>query len=150
MLCRKRLAFKTATFAADHVAYLQLILLHSQAVSVVVSLSFQHPLVLIFIQLAGIIEQFGKFKRLINPGLNFINPCSEQIRYVDMKINILTPGQNACITKDNVKVTVSSSIAYRITNPLKAYYILGGQLNHALSQSTYSSIRNVIGESILD
>ena len=29
------------------------------------------------------------------------------------------------MTKDNVKVTIDSSIAIRITNPIISYYILG-------------------------
>ena len=49
-----------------------------------------------------------------------------------MRIQILTPGVNYCITKDNVKVTISSSLAYRIINPIQAHYVLGGQLQHAL------------------
>jgi len=31
-------------------------------------------------------------------------------------------GQHATITKDNVKVNIKMSIAYRITNPVIAYY----------------------------
>lgn len=95
--------------------------------------------------IAGIVEEFGKFSRLINPGFNMINPCTEEVKEVDMRIRILSPGVNQCITKDNVKLTVSSSIAYRVTNPILAYYLLGNQLNHALIESTQSSIRNIIG-----
>lgn len=62
-----------------------------------------------------------------------------------MRIRVLTPGVNYCITKDNVKVTISSGIAYRISNPIQAYYILGSQLQHALVEATHSSIRNVVG-----
>lgn len=100
--------------------------------------------------LAGIVEEFGKFSRLINPGFNMINPCTEEIREVDMRIKIITPGANYCITKDNVKLTISSSIAYRVVNPIQVYYILGNQLNHAIVEATHSSIRNVIGETVLD
>jgi regulator of protease activity HflC (stomatin/prohibitin superfamily) len=67
-----------------------------------------------------------------------------------MRIKMLTPGINICITKDNVKVTISSAIAYRITNPIQVNYILGLQLNHALVEATHSSIRNIVGESNLD
>lgn len=62
-----------------------------------------------------------------------------------MRIKILTTGSISCITKDNVKVTVMSSIAYRITNPIQAYYILGNRLNNALVEASHSSIRNIIG-----
>ena len=74
-----------------------------------------------------------------------INPCTEEVREVDMRVRIINPGANYCITKDNVKLTISSSIAYRVINPIQVFYILGSQLNHALVESTHSSIRNVIG-----
>lgn len=44
---------------------------------------------------------------------------------MDMKINILNLGQHATITKDGVKLTIDASIAYRITNPIISFYILG-------------------------
>ena len=28
-------------------------------------------------KVAGIVEEFGRFKRLLKPGFNLINPCSE-------------------------------------------------------------------------
>jgi regulator of protease activity HflC (stomatin/prohibitin superfamily) len=74
-----------------------------------------------------------------------INPCTEEVREVNMKIQLINPGINQSITKDNVKLTISSSVAYRVINPILAYYILGNQLNHALIESTHSAIRNVIG-----
>ncbi len=49
-----------------------------------------------------------------------------------MKIRILTPSPNYCMTKDNVKVTITSCIAYRVINPIQVFYVLGAQLNHAL------------------
>lgn len=62
-----------------------------------------------------------------------------------MRIKILTPGNNLCITKDNVKVTIASSLAYRINNPIQAYYVLGNQLQHALVEATHSGLRNIVG-----
>lgn len=67
-----------------------------------------------------------------------------------MKVEIITPGPSICITKDNVKVTISSSIAYRVVNPIVVKYVLGGQLNHALVEATHAGIRNIVGESLLD
>jgi regulator of protease activity HflC (stomatin/prohibitin superfamily) len=49
-----------------------------------------------------------------------------------MRIKLLTPGANYCITKDNVKVTITSCVAYRVINPIQVYYVVGAQLNHAL------------------
>lgn len=106
--------------------------LHCVVVSVAVCMSCPLPLVNSMWYLAGIIEEFGKFKRLINPGFNMINPCSEDVREVDMRIKLLSVGINHAITKDNVKVTITSAIAYRVVNPIQVYYILANALNRAL------------------
>lgn len=42
-----------------------------------------------------------------------------------MRINILNLGKNVTMTKDNVKLTVDASVAYRVTNPVIAFYVLG-------------------------
>ena len=41
-------------------------------------------------------------------------------------------GTGQYITKDNVKVSVRSSLAYRITNPVISTYVLGDNLRAAL------------------
>ena len=70
-------------------------------------------------------QEFGQFKRLLTPGFNLVNPCSEEIVEVDMKIKLVSIKKYEFITKDNVKVTVKSSVAYRIVNPIIAQYKLG-------------------------
>ena len=69
-------------------------------------------------------EEFGKFKRLLKPGFNMINICSEEVGTVDLRIKLLPTGQHPTITKDNVNVSVKASIAYRITNPILSYYVI--------------------------
>lgn len=71
------------------------------------------------------IESFGKFSRLLRPGFNRINPCSEEVREIDMKIRILSTGGSEVITKDNVKLSIETSVAYRVVNPVLVYYRIG-------------------------
>ena len=97
------------------------------------------------INIGGIIEEFGRFNRMMKPGLNIVNPCTEEIRLIDLKIQVSSAGSGEYMTKDNVKIIVKSSIAYRITNPILSYYILGEKINKALVELTISSLRNVIG-----
>lgn len=49
-----------------------------------------------------------------------------------MGIQIVTPGVIQCITKDNIKISVTASLAYRVVNPVLVYYVLGGRLAYAL------------------
>ena len=99
---------------------------------------------------AGLIETFGKFSRMLKPGLNLINPCSEEVRLVDLRLKVMSAGRHPAQTKDNVKVDIDASISYRITNPIIAHYILGFNLNRALIELTVSSLRDIIGQFTLD
>ena len=67
-----------------------------------------------------------------------------------MKIKLVSIPQYQFITQDNVKVTVKSSLAYRVVNPIIAQYRLGeDQIYQALSESTAAGLRNAIGEHLL-
>lgn len=73
-------------------------------------------------------EEFGKFTRMLHPGLNIINPCSEDIISVDLRIKSFSLGKQNVLTKDNISLTVEAAIYYRIINPIKAAYGMG--VNH--------------------
>ena len=62
-----------------------------------------------------------------------INPCTDEVSEVSLKIQIASAGSGKYITKDNVEVTVRSSIAFRITNPITSHYILGDNIIRALT-----------------
>ena len=109
-----------------------------------------HFLWYLFKYAAGLIETFGKFSRMLKPGLNLINPCSEEVRLVDLRLKVMSAGRHPAQTKDNVKVDIDASISYRITNPIIAHYILGFNLNRALIELTVSSLRDIIGQFTLD
>lgn len=61
-----------------------------------------------------------------------INPCSEEVSEVDMRLKLLPTGEHTTITNDNVNIRIKTSIAYRITNPICTYYVLRDQKTPAL------------------
>lgn len=79
-----------------------------------------------------------------------INPCTEEVAEVDLRIKLLDAGQHSTITKDNVKVVIKASLAYRVTNPIISYYVLRQSLNKALVELCTASLRTVVGNEILD
>ena len=87
---------------------------------------------------------------MLTPGFNLVNPCSEEVMEIDMKIQLVNAGTHSFITKDNVKVTVKSSLAYRVVNPVLVQYRLANQLLSALSELTAAALRNAVGEHMLD
>lgn len=54
------------------------------------------------------------------------------------------------MTKDNVKITIDSNIAYRVTNPILAFYVLGSNQNRALVEATTAALRDIVGNYTLD
>lgn len=58
---------------------------------------------------------------------------------------MISCGQGQFITKDNVKLVVRTSLAYRIINPITAHYVLGSNIERSLAGLAESSFRNVIG-----
>lgn len=94
-------------------------------------------------------EAFGKFTRLLKPGFNRINPCSEEVREVDMRIRVIGTGIHVAITKDNVKINIETSVAFRVTNPIIVYYQIGNELNRAVVELVISSFRKVLGMHVL-
>lgn len=62
---------------------------------------------------------------------------------------MLGTGSHTTITKDNVKISIETSIAFRVINPITVYYKLGNELNRAIIELVISSFRKVIGMHVL-
>lgn len=99
---------------------------------------------------AGLTETFGRFSRLLKPGFNLINPCSEEIKLVDLRLRIMNVGRHLTQSKDNVQLNVDASVSYRVINPIVAHYVLGARMAMALMELTVSSLRDTIGQYTLD
>ncbi|KAG9658681.1 stomatin family protein-like protein, partial [Aureobasidium melanogenum] len=65
----------------------------------------------------GLVTKFGRFARAVDPGLVKINPLSEQLIQIDVKIQIVEVPQQICMTKDNVNLHLTSVLYYRVTSP---------------------------------
>ena len=101
-------------------------------------------------QNAWVVERFGKFKAVLNPGLNFIIPFIDKIAYKHSlkEIPLDTPSQ-VCITKDNTQLSVDGVLYFQVTNPQRASY---GTSNYvlAITQLAQTTLRSVIGRMELD
>jgi regulator of protease activity HflC (stomatin/prohibitin superfamily) len=52
----------------------------------------------------GLVSRFGQFYKAVDPGLVQVNVCTESLRIVDVKIQIISIGRQTVITRDNVNV----------------------------------------------
>lgn len=88
---------------------------------------------------------------MLHPGLNLVNPCSEEVITVDMRIKSFLIGKQNVLTKDNVSLTVEGAVYYRIINPTKAVYRLGVELiEQGINEAAHDVIRNCFGEHELE
>jgi regulator of protease activity HflC (stomatin/prohibitin superfamily) len=96
----------------------------------------------------GLILKFGKYSRAVDPGLTKVNPLSEKIQQVDVKITVVEVPSQVCMTKDNVNVHITSVIYYHIVNPYKATFGIGS-VRTALIERTQTTLRHVLGARVL-
>ncbi|CAG8245747.1 unnamed protein product [Penicillium nalgiovense] len=96
----------------------------------------------------GLISRFGRFERSVDPGLVKINPLSEHITTVDVKIQIVEVPRQVCMTKDNVTLNLTSVIYYQVVSPHKTAFGISN-VRQALIERTQTTLRHVIGARVL-
>jgi len=66
------------------------------------------------------VERFGKFSRVLNPGLNLLIPFLEDIKYVQSlkEITLEIPSQSA-VTHDNVTLHLDGVLYLKVVDPYK-------------------------------
>lgn len=118
------------------------------------------------------IERFGRFDRLLGPGIHIVIPFIERPRYVfwsyftlgpdkrffrysrklfriDLRETVHDfPKQNV-ITRDNVTMEISAIVYYQVTDPKRAIYEVAN-FPEAIEKLTQTTLRNVIGSLDLD
>jgi hypothetical protein len=65
---------------------------------------FSHQPISILPGSVGLVSRFGQFYKAVDPGLVQVNVCTEALRIVDVKIQIISIGRQTVITRDNVNV----------------------------------------------
>src|SRR5271168_3000602 len=96
----------------------------------------------------GLVTKFGRFSRAVDPGLVKINPLSERLIQVDVKLQIVEVPRQVCMTKDNVTLNLTSVIYYHITSPHKAAFGISN-IRQALIERTQTTLRHVVGARVL-
>ncbi|KAL2265233.1 hypothetical protein VTJ83DRAFT_6333 [Remersonia thermophila] len=96
----------------------------------------------------GLVTKFGRFYKAVDPGLVKINPLSESLIQVDVKIQIVEVPLQTCITKDNVSLQINSVIYYSVVAPHKAAFGVSN-VRQALIERTQTTLRHVVGARVL-
>lgn len=97
----------------------------------------------------GVVLRLGKFRSVVEPGLNLIIPYIESLIRVDVRERVINVEPQAVITKDNVTVTVDAVIYYKVVDPVKAEFEVE-DFDIAVTTLAQTNLRNVIGDKSLD
>src|SRR5881409_3588470 len=101
-------------------------------------------------QHALVVERWGRFHGVLEPGLNFVVPFVDRIAYKhDLREIPLDVPPQVCITKDNTQLQVDGILYFQVTDPRLASY---GSSNYvvAITQLAQTTLRSIIGRMELD
>jgi regulator of protease activity HflC (stomatin/prohibitin superfamily) len=101
-------------------------------------------------QQAWVIEYLGKFQRVLEPGLNLINPFFAKVAYKhSLKEVPLDVPEQICITRDNTQLSVDGIIYFQVVDPKLASYGSSDYIQ-AITQLAQTALRSVVGKMELD
>ncbi|KAI8357150.1 hypothetical protein B0O80DRAFT_477851 [Mortierella sp. GBAus27b] len=96
----------------------------------------------------GLISRFGKFYKIVDPGLTKINPVTEKLARVDIKLQLGDIPRQVIMTKDNVNVQIDSVLYWHIINPSQATFGVSN-VKAALIERTQTTLRHILGMRVL-
>ncbi len=92
---------------------------------------------------------FGKFDKIMNPGLNLVLPIIHSFKKIDIRTKAVdVPAQDA-ITADNVSIKINAVLYYKIFDASKAI-IAVENFQFAVAQLAQTTMRNAVGAVTLD
>lgn len=97
----------------------------------------------------GVVLRLGKFRTVVDPGLNLVIPYIESLMTIDVRERVINVEPQKVITKDNVSVTVDAVIYYKVVDPVKAEFEVE-DFDTAATTLAQTNLRNVVGDKTLD
>jgi regulator of protease activity HflC (stomatin/prohibitin superfamily) len=99
---------------------------------------------------AWTVERFGRYTRILQPGLNLVVPFIDRIgRKINVMEQVIDVPEQEVITKDNATVTVDGLAFFQVFDAAKASYEVAS-LEQAIIKLTMTNIRSVMGAMDLD
>jgi len=101
-------------------------------------------------QEAWVVENFGKFDRVLEPGMTFLVPIVQKIAYKhSLKEQVVDVHEQTAVTNDNVTLRIDGVLYVRIVDPKAASYGVSNPYL-AVSQLAQTTMRAEIGKMKLD
>ncbi|XP_041916428.1 stomatin-like protein 2, mitochondrial [Alosa sapidissima] len=101
-------------------------------------------------QEAWVVERMGRFHRILEPGLNFLIPILDRVRYVQsLKEIVIDVPEQSAVSLDNVTLQIDGVLYLRILDPFKASYGVEDP-EYAVTQLAQTTMRSELGKLTLD
>jgi len=97
----------------------------------------------------AVVLRLGKFQGLKGPGIMYIIPILDNVRFVDTRTLVLNIPSQKVITKDNVPAQIDGALFFLVSNPMKAVLSIQ-DFRFAIAQYAQASLRDVVGGLTLD
>jgi regulator of protease activity HflC (stomatin/prohibitin superfamily) len=96
------------------------------------------------------IERLGRYRKTLEPGLNFIIPFVDRVKpLIDLREQVVSFMGQPVITEDNLVVQIDTVLFFQVTDPKAADYEIVDYIQ-AIEQLTATMLRSVIGSMDLE
>ncbi|AAB86246.1 stomatin-like protein [Methanothermobacter thermautotrophicus str. Delta H] len=97
----------------------------------------------------GVVFRLGKVIGVREPGLRIIIPIIDRMVRVSLRIVTMPIPSQKIITQDNVSIDVAAVAYFKVADPLRAVVAIEDYYG-AVNQISQTTVRNVIGQFVLD
>jgi regulator of protease activity HflC (stomatin/prohibitin superfamily) len=97
----------------------------------------------------GVKFTLGKYVGMMQPGLRIVIPFIQSWQRIDIRIKTIDVPDQDAISKDNVSLKVNAVLYYKVTDS-KSAVIEVEHFGYAVSQLAQTTMRDVVGEVMLD
>src|SRR5579872_3263735 len=96
------------------------------------------------------VERFGRYRKTLEPGLNFIVPFVDRVKpLIDLREQVVSFEGQRVITEDNLVVVINTVLFFQVTDPRAADYEIVNYIQ-AIEQLAATMLRSVIGSMDLE
>jgi len=93
--------------------------------------------------------RFGKYIKILKPGLRWIIPIVDTVQVVDIRVITINIDSQEVMTQDNVPCSIDGVVFFRVKDPEKAVLEVE-KFNFAIMQLAQAALRDVCGKVELD
>ena len=97
----------------------------------------------------GVVLRLGRFHSVKGPGLLYIIPIVESVRFLDTRVLVLNIPRQKVITRDNVPAEIDAALFFMVVDSEKAVISIQ-DFRFAVAQYAQAALRDIIGGLTLD